>query len=562
MAMAMAAHGNNILIDLSTCSSSGEEDDSHIQQGPPFLARMSSLSSSRRGQRQHHNHNRNGAGTAAAATSTRRTEPPIEISSSPSLSPTATRTKTKMSSSEKQQSRARARRWAEENRTLAKATTRPRRKAAENNNSPAMADRKMSSNENKEARARARRWVEQSLPNVAAAAAASSSGGGRLKTEGEEDDEDDDISIPDDPMSESSISSAELPRTHPRQQSLFATSGSTPSEVGDLERESQHPPSSSDDMMHPRRQHNISRFNGFEENVMSESPPSPSSFHNAIPRRHHANNSRSTGTERDVLSDSSPSPFPFGRYRTADSSHDVAHSALSGGAHQRHSNHNAAATQLRRQMADGMMWDCPRCTLNNQHHHVECDACQHINPRLISNGSAAQIQQLQQLSFDASSLLGSGGGGGNGGWGRDRTSRISATTVSRNGYNHHQSSSTTAAALGHQYRAATRFPQAFHSADDNSSMMSYERLLEMFGDGGENRGATSSTISSLPSIKLDDPERQLPEDKRQCNICLEDFCPGDDRTSLPCLHGYHSGCINRWLSSNGSCPVCKTSVSD
>ena len=561
MAMAMAAHGNNILIDLSTCSSSGEEDDSHIQQGPPFLARMSSLSSSRRGQRQHHNHNRNGAGTAAAATSTRRTEPPIEISSSPSLSPTATRTKTKMSSSEKQQSRARARRWAEENRTLAKATTRPRRKAAENNNSPAMADRKMSSNEKKEARARARRWAEQSLPNVAAAAA-SSSGGGRLKTEGEEDDEDDDISIPDDPMSESSISSAELPRTHPRQQSLFATSGSTPSEVGDLERESQHPPSSSDDMMHPRRQHNISRFNGFEENVMSESPPAPSSFHNAIPRRHHANNSRSTGTERDVLSDSSPSPFPFGRYRTADSSHDVAHSALSGGAHQRHSNHNAAATQLRRQMADGMMWDCPRCTLNNQHHHVECDACQHINPRLISNGSAAQIQQLQQLSFDASSLLGSGGGGGNGGWGRDRTSRISATTVSRNGYNHHQSSSTTAAALGHQYRAATRFPQAFHSADDNSSMMSYERLLEMFGDGGENRGATSSTISSLPSIKLDDPERQLPEDKRQCNICLEDFCPGDDRTSLPCLHGYHSGCINRWLSSNGSCPVCKTSVSD
>lgn len=344
---------------------------------------------------------------------------------------------------------------------------------------------------------------------------------------------------------------------------------------------------------------------------MSESPPSSSSssslssnlFHNAIPRRHHANNSRSTGLERGVLSDSSPSSFPFGRYRTSDSIHDVAPSALPGGAHQRHSTRNvaggensvtssavrlhflnddqrmstasidnaaaaaatAAATQLRQQVADvqrRMMWACPRCTLNNQHHHVECDACQHINPRLISNGSAAQIQQLQQLSFDASSLLGSGGGGGNGGWGRDRTSRISATTVSRNGYNHHRSSSTTAAALGHRYRAAARFPQAFHSADDNNSMMSYERLLEMFGDGGENRGATSTTISSLPSIKLDDPERQLPEDKRQCNICLEDFCPGDDRTSLPCLHGYHSGCINRWLSSNGSCPVCKTSVSD
>mmetsp|Transcript_2735 Transcript_2735/g.6114 ORF Transcript_2735/g.6114 Transcript_2735/m.6114 type:complete len:550 (-) Transcript_2735:110-1759(-) len=96
---------------------------------------------------------------------------------------------------------------------------------------------------------------------------------------------------------------------------------------------------------------------------------------------------------------------------------------------------------------------------------------------------------------------------------------------------------------------------------ENVDNMSYERLLQVFGDGSENRGASSEAISSLPVSKIGDPELELPDDKRQCSICLDDFCRGDERTTLPCLHGFHSACVNRWLSSNGACPVCKTSVS-
>lgn len=96
---------------------------------------------------------------------------------------------------------------------------------------------------------------------------------------------------------------------------------------------------------------------------------------------------------------------------------------------------------------------------------------------------------------------------------------------------------------------------------DHVDNMSYERLLEVFGDGSENRGASSEAISSLPMSKIGDPDLELPDDKRQCSICLDDFCRGDERTTLPCLHGFHSACVNRWLSSNGTCPVCKTSVS-
>ncbi len=132
-----------------------------------------------------------------------------------------------------------------------------------------------------------------------------------------------------------------------------------------------------------------------------------------------------------------------------------------------------------------------------------------------------------------------------GGWGRPRN------------FNH--GVSRNSAFLSHLLQAMT-YPDSRLGPRESLDDMSYDRLLQLFGDGGENRGASSETITSLPVSTIVDPERELPMDKRQCCICLEDFCQGEERTSLPCLHGFHTACVNRWLSSNGSCPVCKTSV--
>ena len=132
-----------------------------------------------------------------------------------------------------------------------------------------------------------------------------------------------------------------------------------------------------------------------------------------------------------------------------------------------------------------------------------------------------------------------------GGWGRPRN------------FNH--GVSRNSAFLSHLLQAMT-YPDSRLGPRESLDDMSYDRLLQLFGDGGENRGASLETITSLPVSTIVDPERELPMDKRQCCICLEDFCQGEERTSLPCLHGFHTACVNRWLSSNGSCPVCKTSV--
>eukprot|EP00542_Grammatophora_oceanica_P003047 CAMPEP_0194066554 /NCGR_PEP_ID=MMETSP0009_2-20130614/86088_1 /TAXON_ID=210454 /ORGANISM="Grammatophora oceanica, Strain CCMP 410" /LENGTH=410 /DNA_ID=CAMNT_0038719519 /DNA_START=525 /DNA_END=1757 /DNA_ORIENTATION=- len=95
----------------------------------------------------------------------------------------------------------------------------------------------------------------------------------------------------------------------------------------------------------------------------------------------------------------------------------------------------------------------------------------------------------------------------------------------------------------------------------NVERMSYEELLRQFGDGSENMGASDAMIVSLPSTKIQDVEKELPEEARQCLVCLEEFEKGDTRKTLPCLHGFHDACINKWLQQNGSCPICKHKIS-
>ena len=96
----------------------------------------------------------------------------------------------------------------------------------------------------------------------------------------------------------------------------------------------------------------------------------------------------------------------------------------------------------------------------------------------------------------------------------------------------------------------------------NVDGMSYDQLLRRFGDGTENMGASSLEISRLPLATIQDPEQELPEDCRTCYICLENFEAGEQRRTLPCLHGFHQACADKWLQSNGSCPICKHSLRD
>jgi len=52
----------------------------------------------------------------------------------------------------------------------------------------------------------------------------------------------------------------------------------------------------------------------------------------------------------------------------------------------------------------------------------------------------------------------------------------------------------------------------------------------------------------------------LPEEKTSCTICLEEFYKGDEIKTIPCMHFYHSECIDEWFKRSKSCPICNASA--
>ncbi|KAH9500016.1 hypothetical protein Btru_076171 [Bulinus truncatus] len=46
----------------------------------------------------------------------------------------------------------------------------------------------------------------------------------------------------------------------------------------------------------------------------------------------------------------------------------------------------------------------------------------------------------------------------------------------------------------------------------------------------------------------------------QCSICLSDYQRGDEKRILPCSHNFHMDCVDQWLLTNATCPVCRARV--
>ena len=79
-----------------------------------------------------------------------------------------------------------------------------------------------------------------------------------------------------------------------------------------------------------------------------------------------------------------------------------------------------------------------------------------------------------------------------------------------------------------------------------------ERMLHYRRDNPTD----AAIVSELPETKIDDINK-LDNDKKNCVICMEDFKNGDKSTNLPCLHMFHTNCIQSWLKTQNTCPICK-----
>lgn len=97
----------------------------------------------------------------------------------------------------------------------------------------------------------------------------------------------------------------------------------------------------------------------------------------------------------------------------------------------------------------------------------------------------------------------------------------------------------------------------------------YDMLLSL-DENRSNQGLPQYQIDRLPTFTVPpsaqsstptgDNTNEKSTQNNNCAVCLENKVPGEVVRSLPCLHSFHQVCIDPWLQSNASCPVCKFRV--
>jgi len=70
----------------------------------------------------------------------------------------------------------------------------------------------------------------------------------------------------------------------------------------------------------------------------------------------------------------------------------------------------------------------------------------------------------------------------------------------------------------------------------------------------------SSVLDSLPIFKFSSVTRRSSSmNSGDCAVCLSKFEPEDQLRLLPlCCHAFHADCIDIWLVSNQTCPLCRS----
>lgn len=73
-------------------------------------------------------------------------------------------------------------------------------------------------------------------------------------------------------------------------------------------------------------------------------------------------------------------------------------------------------------------------------------------------------------------------------------------------------------------------------------------------------GLDKGVIEALPMFEFSGEGRKGSK-ALECVVCLEDFKPGERGRTLPkCGHHFHLNCVDMWLYSHSTCPLCRASV--
>nr|XP_029718521.1 RING finger protein 44-like isoform X1 [Aedes albopictus]XP_029718522.1 RING finger protein 44-like isoform X1 [Aedes albopictus]XP_029718523.1 RING finger protein 44-like isoform X1 [Aedes albopictus]XP_029718524.1 RING finger protein 44-like isoform X1 [Aedes albopictus]XP_029718525.1 RING finger protein 44-like isoform X1 [Aedes albopictus] len=100
------------------------------------------------------------------------------------------------------------------------------------------------------------------------------------------------------------------------------------------------------------------------------------------------------------------------------------------------------------------------------------------------------------------------------------------------------------------------------NSPDSNETENYEALLSLAERLGEAkpRGLARPEIDQLPSYKFNAETHT--GDQTSCVVCMCDFEARQILRVLPCSHEFHAKCVDKWLRSNRTCPICRGNASE
>ncbi|XP_046706104.1 E3 ubiquitin-protein ligase RLIM isoform X1 [Silurus meridionalis] len=94
---------------------------------------------------------------------------------------------------------------------------------------------------------------------------------------------------------------------------------------------------------------------------------------------------------------------------------------------------------------------------------------------------------------------------------------------------------------------------------EESGSLPFLRLAHFFllndEDDDQPRGLTKEQIDNLSMRNFGENDAL-----KTCSVCITEYAEGNKLRKLPCSHEYHVHCIDRWLSENSTCPICRRAV--
>ncbi|XP_065070518.1 uncharacterized protein LOC135695375 [Rhopilema esculentum] len=99
------------------------------------------------------------------------------------------------------------------------------------------------------------------------------------------------------------------------------------------------------------------------------------------------------------------------------------------------------------------------------------------------------------------------------------------------------------------------FPSTFY--DEGEDYEALWTLAERIGPA-KPRGLSKTEIDRIHAFRYS--ASKADETNSTCVVCMSEYSYKEKIRKLPCTHDFHSKCIDKWLKSNKTCPVCRDEV--